>query len=90
MGKRKTYSTDAHITSADGVKDFFRHIVYDLSINFHPDDDFKDYTSYETHEGVMSDEQAELYNRLMDEAFDVCGDETYDIACEILDNYPNE
>ena len=66
-------------------QDFFHHIDYDLEINFHPDDDFKDYVSYETGERTMNDEQAELYNRLMDEAFEVCeGDQVYEIGCELL------
>ena len=34
----------------------------------------------------MDDKQAELYNRLMDEAFEVCGDEdmVYEIGCDLL------
>ena len=66
------YTHDSQITNIEEVKEFFRYIVYDLDINFHPDDDFKDYVSYKTGERTMDDEQAELYNRLMDESFDVC------------------
>ena len=34
----------------------------------------------------MNDEQAELYNRLMDEAFEVCDDEdrVYELGCDLL------
>jgi len=78
------YTQDSHITNTEEVKSFFHHIVYDLGINFHPDDDFKDYVSCETNVRTMDDEQAELYNRLMDEAFDVCGDEVYEIGSELL------
>lgn len=78
------YTHDSHITNAEEVKDFFHHIVNALDINFHPDDDFKDYVSYETHERTMDDEQAELYNRLMDEAFDVCSEEVYEIGSDLL------
>lgn len=78
------YTQESHITTAEEVKDFFHHIVYDLDINFHPDDDFKDYVSYETGERTMVDKQAELYNRLMDEAFEVCDDEVYGIGSEVL------
>ena len=79
------YTQESHIMTVEEVKDFFHHIVYDFEINFHPDDDFKDYVSYETGERTMNDEQAELYNRLMDEAFEVCeGDQVYEIGCELL------
>ena len=80
------YTSDSHITTVEDVKVFFRHIVYDLDINFHPDDDFKDYVNSTTGERSMDDKQAELYNRLMDEAFEVCGDEdmVYEIGCDLL------
>ena len=79
------YAQESHITTVEEVKDFFHHIVYDLGINFHPDNDFRDYVSYETGERTMDDEQAELYNRLMDEAFEVCDDDqVYEIGSELL------
>ena len=79
------YTQDSHITTAEEVRNFFDHIVNELDINFHPDDDFKDYVSYETGEMTMDDEQAELYNRLMDEAFKVCDDnQVYEIGSELL------
>ncbi len=80
------YTQDFHITTVDDVRDFFHHIVYDLNINFHHDDDFKRYVHYNTGENMMDEEQAELYNRLMDEAFEVCDDEdlVYEIGFELL------
>ena len=78
------YTNDSHITKAEDVRDFFSHLVNDLGINFHSDDDFKNYVSYTTGERTMDDEQAELYNRLMDESFDVCGDDVYEIGCDLL------
>ena len=80
------YTRDSHITTVEEVKDFFHHIIFDLDINFHPDEDFKEHVNYETGERSMNDEQAELYNRLMEEAFEVCGDEdlVYDIGCNLL------
>ena len=80
------YTRDFHITTIEEVKDFFRHIVFDLDINFHPDDDFRDYFNQETGERSMNDEQAELYNRLMEESFVACGDDemVYEIGCELL------
>ena len=80
------YTSDSHITTVEEVEAFFRHIIFDLDINFHPDDDFKDYVNTTTGERSMDDKQAELYNRLMDEAFEVCGDEdmVYEIGCDLL------
>ena len=72
---------EPHITTIKEVKTFFRHIAYDLDINFHPDDDFKDYVSYKAGERTMDDEQVELYNCLMDEAFKHCDDDqVYEIG----------
>ena len=80
------YTRDSHITTFEEVKDFFRHIVFDLDINFHPDDDFKDYIDSSTGERSMNDEQTELYNRLMGEAFEAGGDEdrVYELGCDLL------
>ena len=79
------YTNNSHISNVEEVKDFFRHVVFDCDINFHPDDDFKNYVNGN---GVrcMNDEQAELYNRLTDESFEACGDEemVYEIACNLL------
>ena len=78
------YTQDSHITTVEEVENFFNHIVNELGINFHPDDDFKNYICYETGERTMDDEQAGLYNRLMDEAFDVCGEDVYEIGSDLL------
>ena len=79
------YTQDSHIASAEEVKAFFRHIVYDLDINFHPDDDFADYVDLKTGNRTMDDEAAAIYNRLIDEAFDAVGeDAVYEIACNLL------
>ena len=78
------YTQDSHITTVEEVKSFFHHIVYDLGINFHPDDDFKNYVCNKTGERTMDDEQADVYNRLMDESFEVCGEEVYEIGSVLL------
>lgn len=84
-GRKKNvmYTIDSHITTREEVSLFFRHIVFDLNINFHPDDDFRDYVNQETDIRTMDDDTAELYNRLMNEAFEVCGDEVYEIGYDI-------
>ena len=78
------YTQDSHITTVEEVENFFNHVVNELGINFHPDDDFKNYICYKTGERTMDDEQAGLYNRLMDESFDVCGEDVYEIGSDLL------
>ncbi len=78
------YTHDSHISTTGDAKDFFSHLVNDLEIDFHPDGDFKNYVSYTTGEQTMNDEQAKLCNRLMDDSFDVCGDNVYEIGCDLL------
>ena len=51
------YTQESHITSIKKSKTSSTTLYYDLDINFHPDDDFKDYVSYETGERTMDDEQ---------------------------------
>ena len=53
------YSRESHIGTVEDVKDFFRHLVYDLDLNFHPDDDFKSYVDNKTGERIIDDEQAD-------------------------------
>ncbi len=79
------YAHDSHITTVEDVKAFFRHIVFDLDINFHPDDDFMEYVDRDGNR-TMNDAKAELYNRLMDETFKVCGDGdlVYEIGYDVL------
>lgn len=78
------YKQATHITTAEEVRDFFRYIVFSLNLNFNPDDNFESYINYETGERIVNEEQAKLFNRLMDEAFEVCGDNIYEIGEELL------
>lgn len=74
-----TYNNDSHIGSAEDVKAFFHHLVDERKVNFHPDDDFADYICYDDKTPTFTKEEVELYNRLMDESFDVCENEGIDI-----------
>ena len=61
-------------------------ISNECRISFHPDDNFTDYV-YSNNVRIFSDEDAALYNRLMDESFDVCKKadiDIYNLAYEIL------
>ena len=60
-----TYNNESHIKSMEDVKTFFHHLVDELSLNFHPDDDFADYICYEDKTPTFTEEEVLLYNRLM-------------------------
>ena len=73
------YNVDSHILSVDDVKMFFLHLVEECKVNFHPDDDFANYVSLKDHTSAFSDEEVVIYNRLMDESFEVCEKASVDI-----------
>ncbi len=66
------YDKNSHILSVEDVKLFFHHLIDERKVNFHPDDDFADYICYEDKTLTFTPKEVELYNRLMDESFDVC------------------
>lgn len=66
------YNKDSHIRSVEDIKGLFHHLLEDRKLSYHPDDDFKDYVNFKTGERTFTDEEAGLYNRLMEEAFEVC------------------
>ena len=74
-----TYDKDSHIKSVEDVKAFFHHLVDERKVNFHPDDDFADYVSYEEKTPTFTKEEVEVYNRLMEESFNVCNNSNVDI-----------
>lgn len=73
------YNKDSHIKSVEDVKAFFNHLVDERKLNFHPDDDFADYISYEDKTPSFTKEEVSVYNRLMEESFDVCNNYNMDI-----------
>ena len=73
------YSAASHITSIKDVELYFHHLVDERKVNFHPDDDFANYVSLKDHTPTFSDEEVGVYNRLMDESFDVCDKSNTDI-----------
>lgn len=67
-----TYNIDSHIKTVEGVKAFFHHLVYERKVNFHPDDDFADYVSYEDKTPSFTEDEVTMYNGLMEESFIIC------------------
>lgn len=74
-----TYNNDSHILSVKDVETFFRHIVFERKVNFHPDDMFEDYVSCDSGINTFTVEECTIYNRLMDECFAVCERDRVDI-----------
>ena len=73
------YNVDSHILSVDDVKLFFHHLIDERKVNFHPDDDFANYISLKDQTPTFSNEEVAIYNRLMDESFEVCKKASVDI-----------
>ena len=77
----------SHITTVADVKAFFHHLVDERKLNFHPDDDFADYISVKEGTPTFTNEEVTVYNRLMEESFDVCdaaGVDIYELGFEEL------
>ncbi|MDI1324239.1 MAG: hypothetical protein PSV36_15920 [Algoriphagus sp.] len=67
------------IHSISEVEDFFIHLIEKESLNFHPDDDFKNYINLDTQLPSYSVEEAEFRNKLMEACFEICDQEESDI-----------
>lgn len=78
---------ESHITTVADVKAFFHHLVDERKLNFHPDDDFASYVSFDDKKPLFSDEEVTMYNRLMEESFDTCkaaGVDIYELGLQEL------
>ena len=78
-----TYNEFSKIRSMEDVRTFFRHLLKERKVAFHPDDDFADYVSIKDHTPTFSEEEVVIYNRLMSESFKVClinQTEIYEVA----------
>ena len=73
------YTTESHIKSVKDVETFFHHLVAERKLSFHPDDMFEDYVSCEGGINTFTLEECAIYNRLMDECFNVCEKDGVDI-----------
>jgi hypothetical protein len=73
------YTNENHINGVKDVETFFHHIVFELKVNFHPDDMFENYISCEDGINTFTLVECAIYNRLMDENFKVCKKEGLDI-----------
>jgi hypothetical protein len=76
------------ITTIEEVRAFARYQVEGLKLNFHPDDDFSNYTVAGLNRSLTVQE-VETGNSLMDECFSVCEENHLDVyevmGCYLLD-----
>ncbi len=78
------YTKESVIVTIDDVKEFFNHLVNERQVVFHPDDPFENYKFQDGHR-VFTQEECVVYNRLMDESFEVCekyGTDIYALGLE--------
>lgn len=82
----KFYSKDKTIGTVEDVKAFFIHLCDDLGYQWHPDDPFTPFTLDDGTE--FGEDLCEIYNRVMDDCFDLtianCMD-IYRLALEIYE-----
>jgi hypothetical protein len=67
------------IKSIADVEAFFLHLINKDSLNFHPDEDFRNYVKVETGLPSYTLEEADFRNKLMEACFKVCNRENADI-----------
>ena len=75
---------ESKIVNVADVKVFFNHLVNERQVVFHPDDPFEDY-KFQDGQGVFTQEECVVYNRLVDESFEVCkkyGTDIYALGLE--------
>lgn len=75
------------------VKEFFKYLVNERKLNFHPNDDFANYVSYDEKTPSFTKEEVDVYNRLMEESFKVCdatGVDIYEIGLQELQEVYNQ
>lgn len=67
------------ISSIKDVDAFFKYIISERRVNFHPDDGFENYISLENGEPSFSNEEIIQFNTMLDEAFRICEENGVDI-----------
>jgi hypothetical protein len=74
------------ITTVEDVRTFFRYLLDDLSVSFHPEDTFHGFVNMETGEPSFTDAEADLLDERMDQARIACGDlDVCAVACEVFE-----
>ena len=61
------------------VENFFSHLILNESLNFHPDEDFRNYINLETDLPSYTPDESDYRNKLMEACFDICDKDNLDI-----------
>ena len=80
---------DFQINTPHDVGRFFVWLMFDCGINLHPDDNFFDYVD-DNGTPCFNDKQADMYNEIMDECFEVCerfSRDIYEISIRVAQLY---
>ena len=73
-----------NITTMQDVVTFIEQIAGEIE-NFHPLDDFANYTYPDSHMRRYTDEEAETRNKQLDQCFDVCATHTDDFFTYLIE-----
>ena len=77
------------IQTKSDVEEFISCLILEESLNFHPDEDFRNYVHVDTGLPSYTEAEAEVRNRLLDQCFDICEKhqtDIYQMGIEILFN----
>ena len=72
------------ITESAHVIQFLTYIL-SLDIIFHPDDDMMSYVNLDSDEPTFSVDDAKYLNDKIEQCFDVCGEDVYDICLTLME-----
>ncbi|NII26195.1 DUF4262 domain-containing protein [Pseudoflavitalea sp. X16] len=80
------YYETADISTPDHVYNFFKALMVDHQLNFHPDDRFEDYIDLKNKQKTFTTAESATLNQVMDHCFAVCGKDTdiYEIALKVF------
>jgi hypothetical protein len=67
------------IHTLSDIETFFIYLIQEESLNFHPDENFKNYINIHTLLASYTTEEAEIRNELLDTCFEICEKEGADI-----------
>ena len=78
---------NVEINTPESVKTYFQMLVNELSLYFHPDDNFANYMIKGTKKPLFTEEEAKNHNDLMSKCFEVCEKnkvDIYEIGLKVL------
>lgn len=82
----RSFSVNKPIVSVAMAKDFFRWLLYEQAVNFHPDDSFENYVD-ENNQPTFTKATAKKLNERMNEVFELMGEKIYDLGIAEMELY---